>query len=91
MLRRPRNCDWEIRQFAQQYFEELAGSLKPRYARETEAVYRRYIADAFATRAVASITAADTRRFRADLVGPRPKRSYRPRRAGGDGYVGEDG
>lgn len=64
--------------FAQEYFEGLAGAVKPSYARETEAVYRQYIADAFATQAVASITAADIRRFRAELLSPRPKRSYRP-------------
>lgn len=70
--------DQALGYFAHQYFEGLAGAVKPRYARETEAVYKRYIADTFATRAVASITAADIRRFRADLLSPRPKRSYRP-------------
>lgn len=69
--------DQPLGYFAQQYFESLTGSVKPRYLKETQAVYARYIADTFSTRAVASITAADVRRFRAELLSPRPKRSYR--------------
>lgn len=38
--------------------------------------YRRYLARAFADRAVASITAADVRRWRADLMAPRPRPAH---------------
>ncbi|WP_454836198.1 tyrosine-type recombinase/integrase [Rhodococcus qingshengii] len=70
--------DQPIGYFASAFFDGMLGTVKPRTLKETKAVYHRYLAEPFGPKAVASITAADVRRFRASLLSPRPKRRYRP-------------
>lgn len=62
--------------YAQELFASMRGTVKPRTLSEAEAVYRRYIAETFGQRAIATITAADVRHFRAELLSPRPRRNY---------------
>ncbi|MDL9935480.1 tyrosine-type recombinase/integrase [Gordonia sp. ABSL1-1] len=69
-------ADLPFGHFARELFESMQGTVKPRTVTEAEAVYRRYVADSFGNRAVATITAADVRHFRAELLSPRPERSY---------------
>ncbi|OZG27698.1 site-specific integrase [Williamsia sp. 1138] len=73
--------DLPIGHYAREFIESMRGTVKPRTVRETESVYLRYIAEPFGGRAVASVTAADVRHFRADLLSPRPRRSYDTRSA----------
>lgn len=73
--------DLQLGHYAREFIESLQGTVKPRTVRETESVYLRYIAEPFGGRAVASLTAADVRHFRADLLSPRPRRSYDTRSA----------
>src|ERR1700694_5831169 len=54
----------------------LAGSVKPRVLADYRANYRRYVSEPLGHRAVASITAADVRRWRADLLTPRPRPAH---------------
>lgn len=68
--------DLPLGHYAREFIESMRGTVKPRTVRETESVYLRYIAEPFGGRAVASVTAADIRHFRADLLSPRPRRSY---------------
>lgn len=68
--------DQSLTVFAHRYFESLQGTVKPRYAKEVQAVYRRYVEPELGHKAVAAISAADLRRFRGALLSPRPKRSY---------------
>lgn len=62
--------------YADAWTDGLAGQVKPRVLADYRANYRRYLARAFADRAVASITAADVRRWRADLMAPRPRPAH---------------
>ncbi|MDQ1202703.1 tyrosine-type recombinase/integrase [Rhodococcus sp. SORGH_AS_0303] len=73
--------DQSLTAFAHRYFEGLVGTVKPRYAKEVQSVYRRYVEGSLGNKPVAAITAADLRRFRAELLSPRPKRSYDTRSA----------
>ena len=73
--------DQSLTVFAHRYFESLQGTVKPRYAKEVQAVYRRYVEPELGHKAVAAISAADLRRFRGALLSPRPKRSYDTRSA----------
>jgi integrase len=73
--------DRPVGHYASEFIESLRGTVKPRTVRKTESVYLRYIAEPFGGRAVASVTAADVRHFRAGLLSPRPRRSYDTRSA----------
>jgi integrase len=54
----------------------LAGNVKPRVLADYRANYRRYVSDPLGERAVATITAADVRRWRAELMEPRPRPAH---------------
>ena len=62
--------------YAQAWLDGMSGQVKPRVLADYQANYRRYVADALGDRAVASITAADVRRWRADLMAPRPRPAH---------------
>lgn len=62
--------------YADAWLDGLAGQVKPRVLADYRANYRRYIAESFGDRAVATITAADVRRWRAELMQPRPRPSH---------------
>jgi integrase len=68
--------DLPLGHFARELFDSMRGTVKPRTLSEAEAVYKRYLADAFGQKAIATITAADVRHFRAELLSPRQRRSY---------------
>lgn len=58
--------------YAQPWLDGLAGNVKPRVLADYRANYRRYVAEPLGSKAVGSITAADVRRWRAELMEPRP-------------------
>jgi integrase len=62
--------------YADAWLDGLAGQVKPRVLSDYRANYRRYVADPLGGRAVASITAADVRHWRADLMNPRPRPAH---------------
>lgn len=62
--------------YAQAYFDGCEGNVKPRVLADYQANYRRYIAEPLGDKAVASITAADVRALRADLLKPRPRPAH---------------
>lgn len=62
--------------YAQAWLDGLAGQVKPRVLADYRANYRRYVSEPLGDRAVASITAADVRRWRADLMSPRPRPAH---------------
>lgn len=59
--------------YATAYFDGCEGNVKPRVVADYRANYRRYLANLLGDRAVASITAADVRALRANLLTPRPR------------------
>jgi integrase len=61
-----------LNHYAQAWLDGLAGNVKPRVLADYRANYRRYVMEPLGDKAVASITAADVRRLRADLMKPRP-------------------
>lgn len=61
--------------YADAWLDGLAGQVKPRVLTDYRANYRRYVSQPLGDRAVASITAADVRRWRAELMEPRPRPS----------------
>jgi integrase len=62
--------------YAQAWLDGLAGQVKPRVLADYSANYRRYIAEPLGDKAVASVNAADVRRWRADLMTPRPRPAH---------------
>ncbi len=54
--------------YAQAWLDGLAGQVKPRVLADYRANYRRYVSESMGDKAVASITAADVRRWRAQLM-----------------------
>jgi integrase len=62
--------------YARAWLDGLAGQVKPRVLADYRANYRRYISEPLGDRAVASITAADVRRWRAALISPRPRPAH---------------
>jgi integrase len=62
--------------YAQAWLDGLAGQVKPRVLADYRANYRRYIAAPLGDKAVAAITAADVRSWRADLMAPRPRPAH---------------
>ncbi len=62
--------------YADAWLDGLAGQVKPRVLTDYRANYRRYVAESFGDRAVATITAADVRRWRAELMQPRPRPAH---------------
>jgi integrase len=62
--------------YAQAWVDGLAGQVKPRVLADYRANYRRYVSEPLGDRAVASITAADVRRWRAALMTPRPRPAH---------------
>ena len=62
--------------YAQAWLDGLAGQVKPRVLADYRANYRRYIAEPLGDRAVATVTAADVRRWRAELMEPRPRPAH---------------
>lgn len=62
--------------YAQAWLDGLAGQVKPRVLADYRANYRRYVAEPLGHKAVASITAADVRRWRAELMTPRPRPAH---------------
>lgn len=65
-----------LNHYATAWLDGLAGQVKPRVLADYRANYRRYVTAAFADRAVATITAADVRRWRAELMQPRPRPAH---------------
>ncbi len=62
--------------YADAWLDGLAGQVKPRVLADYRANYRRYVAEPLGDKAVASITAADVRRWRAELMAPRPRPAH---------------
>ena len=62
--------------YAQAWLDGLAGQVKPRVLADYRANYRRYVSEPLGAKAVASITAADVRRWRAELMDPRPRPAH---------------
>ena len=62
--------------YAQSWLDGLAGQVKPRVLADYRANYRRYVSEPLGDRAVASITAAAVRRWRAELMEPRPRPAH---------------
>ena len=62
--------------YAEAWLDGLAGSVKPRVLADYHANYRRYVSEPLGDKAVAAITAADVRRWRADLMAPRPRPTH---------------
>jgi integrase len=62
--------------YAQAWLDGLTGQIKPRVLGDYRANYRRYVAEPLGNKAVASITAADVRRWRAQLMEPRPRPAH---------------
>lgn len=62
--------------YSQAWLDGLAGQVKPRVLADYRANYRRYVADPLGAKAVASITAADVRRWRAELMEARPRPTH---------------
>lgn len=54
--------------YANAWFDSLAGAVKARTLAEYRRIYMHYVAPDYATRGVGSISPADARKFRADLV-----------------------
>lgn len=71
--------DLPFAHYARAFFDSLAGTIKPDTITEYEATYRRYIAPEFGSRAVATISSTDVRKFRTALLSPRPRRDYNTR------------
>jgi integrase len=82
--------------YAQAWLDGLAGQVKPRVLADYRANYRRYVANArplgdktvaLGDKAVAAITAADVRAFRAVLLAPRPRPAHMRRKGSDDGEL----
>ncbi|MDP0398912.1 site-specific integrase [Tsukamurella strandjordii] len=71
--------DLPFAHYARAFFDSLAGTIKPDTIAEYEATYRRYLAPVFGSRAVATISPTDVRKFRTALLSPRPRRDYNTR------------
>lgn len=65
-----------LRHYADAWLDGLAGNVKPRVLADYRANYRRYVAEPLGERPVATITAADVRRWRAELMEPRPRPTH---------------
>lgn len=62
--------------YADAYLDGCEGNVKPRTLADYRANYRRYISNVLGDNAVATITSADVRRFRAELLAPRPRPAH---------------
>jgi integrase len=62
--------------YAQAWLDGLAGQVKPRVLADYRANYRRYVAQPLGDKAVAAITTANVRAFRAALLAPRPRPAH---------------
>jgi len=73
--------------YAQAWLDGLVGQVKPRVLADYLANYRRYVAEPLGNKAVASITAAEVRAFRAALLAPRPRPAQMRRKGTDDDAV----
>ncbi len=68
--------DRPLSHYAQAYFDGCEGNIKPKTLAGYRDNYRRYLLKPLGDKAVASITTADVRALRADLLKPRPRAAH---------------